>query len=463
MKFPVKILPLIIVPAAVGLVFFLSHRGQAVKNSSTVFITEQGFEPNRVTVPVGSEIVWRNTGQNLHWPASDFHPTHTVYPEDGGCLGSKFDACRGLETGETYSFVFDKAGKWPVHDHLYPGLTMVVEAVDEAGQQSDILQKIKGFFIKQETSAVKFPSAEDFKAVSYEEQIKLIRELSLDDSSKAWILLKAGYLVNGQVVGNPHELAHIIGNNGYKKLGLDAVKICDATFAFGCFHGVTEQLLQEKGAAVIPEVEKKCLEFFPPQQTQNYTGCIHGMGHGLLALENLDLHRALADCDALSQQFRYYCYDGVFMENAFISKIEVDETDPWNFCADFPEQYHLNCARYQAQRFRQYFGWQPAQISKYCLMTNAEIFRKVCSESIGYQIAQNSQGDAAKIKEQCAAITDQKAKSHCVSGAAREVIFQGYADWEETSASLCSILPASEKAACLESNKSEIAIKNKQI
>ena len=53
-----------------------------------------------------------------HWPASAVHPTHVVYPESGGCIGSKFDACKGLAEGETFEFVFSEKGSWKYHDHL---------------------------------------------------------------------------------------------------------------------------------------------------------------------------------------------------------------------------------------------------------------------------------------------------------------------------------------------------------
>ena len=61
-----------------------------------------------------------------HWPASGEHPTHQDYPEEGGCIGSKFDACSGLKTGETYSFTFNEKGTWNYHDHLNSGLGGVI-------------------------------------------------------------------------------------------------------------------------------------------------------------------------------------------------------------------------------------------------------------------------------------------------------------------------------------------------
>lgn len=94
-----------------------------------VEITAAGFSPNTLTIKQGDKVTFVNRDTAKHWPASDIHPTHTLYPETGGCIGSKFDACKGLAQGESYSFVFNIKGNWGYHDHLNPGLkgTIVVQ------------------------------------------------------------------------------------------------------------------------------------------------------------------------------------------------------------------------------------------------------------------------------------------------------------------------------------------------
>ena len=63
------------------------------------------------------------------WTASAVHPTHRAYPTTGGCLGSTFDACKGVQPGASWSFRFDIAGTWKYHNHLNPNNTgaIVVE------------------------------------------------------------------------------------------------------------------------------------------------------------------------------------------------------------------------------------------------------------------------------------------------------------------------------------------------
>lgn len=84
----------------------------------TVEISAAGFSPAAVEINAGDAVMWVNTDNTTHRPASAQHPTHLVYPEPGGCIGSKFDSCVNLAEGETFSFVFTKVGEWNYHDHL---------------------------------------------------------------------------------------------------------------------------------------------------------------------------------------------------------------------------------------------------------------------------------------------------------------------------------------------------------
>ena len=101
---------------------------QDVKEN-TVEITASGFNPQTLTVNSGDVVSFLNKDTALHWPASALHPTHNVYPEPGGCVGSKFDACQGLNKDEVFAFKFNQKGTWKYHDHLNPSLfgTIIVK------------------------------------------------------------------------------------------------------------------------------------------------------------------------------------------------------------------------------------------------------------------------------------------------------------------------------------------------
>jgi plastocyanin len=95
-------------------------------SGNTVEITANGFSPSEIKIKKGDTVTWMNKDASPHWPASAAHPTHTVYPgSDIKKCGTSaqfgiFDACKGLATGESFSFKFDQIGTWKYHDHLKP-------------------------------------------------------------------------------------------------------------------------------------------------------------------------------------------------------------------------------------------------------------------------------------------------------------------------------------------------------
>lgn len=76
----------------------------------TITRTDAGYEPPQVTIKKGDIVLWKNESKDYHWPASDLHPTHGVYPE--------FDPLRPIAPGDTWKFKFDRVGKWNFHDHI---------------------------------------------------------------------------------------------------------------------------------------------------------------------------------------------------------------------------------------------------------------------------------------------------------------------------------------------------------
>jgi plastocyanin len=102
---------------------------QPLQSPNAILYSDSGFAPNPLRVPVGTVVTFVNNSSNKMWPASAVHPTHNEYPTTGGCIGSTFDACRGIEPGETWEFKFDIKGTWQYHDHLSPKSygTIIVE------------------------------------------------------------------------------------------------------------------------------------------------------------------------------------------------------------------------------------------------------------------------------------------------------------------------------------------------
>lgn len=439
----------------------------SAEQSVLISVSEDGFNPRSVAVALNGTVEWINNGSKMHWPASDPHPTHEGYPQQGSCGGSMLDACKALGPGEVFSFTFTEPGVWSVHDHLFPGSNMTVSVGQDAGlvRKSFVTRlplRVKYIFsVLTGTSEISLsatndnltlPSVEVFRSLTYANQLDLIEKVSASDPKRTWEYLKEAFFVNGQTQGNVHGLAHIIGNAGYVADGIASVAMCDETFAYGCFHGVTEKMLLEQGPDVIADVERQCESVFNQEGRRHLiTGCIHGMGHGLLGWESMNVPHALSDCDRLSKKYRPYCYDGVFMENGLTTVAEnFDVQAPWKFCTELADQYHYNCARYQADVFSQATGRDYPTLEGLCLKAPSDLLALPCLQSIGYHIAQEASGDVVRIKALCAELVALESRHICNASAATEVSFQKYADSEKVIHELCGTLPAGRIGSCQE-------------
>lgn len=91
--------------------------------------TDKGFEPKELSIKQGDRVRFINESSQESWPASAIHPTHSLYPDkdENRCLGSAFDACRGLQYGEFFAFTFNYEGEWRYHDHLDASKTGVIK------------------------------------------------------------------------------------------------------------------------------------------------------------------------------------------------------------------------------------------------------------------------------------------------------------------------------------------------
>lgn len=82
---------------------------QAV-SSAQIVLSEDGFEPSEVTIKKGGTVTFTTTAGRPFWPASNLHPTHSIY--------SEFDPLRPLKPNEEWSFTFDRVGTHNFHDHI---------------------------------------------------------------------------------------------------------------------------------------------------------------------------------------------------------------------------------------------------------------------------------------------------------------------------------------------------------
>ena len=85
---------------------------QAPATENTIQYTKNGFNPQSITVKVGTTVTFSDIDGGELWVASSPHPVHTDYCD--------FDQRTFIKNGQQYTFTFTKVGSWGYHNHLVP-------------------------------------------------------------------------------------------------------------------------------------------------------------------------------------------------------------------------------------------------------------------------------------------------------------------------------------------------------
>lgn len=430
-------------------------------------MTKNGFEPKELTVTEGDEVLFINNDDTDHWPASNFHPTHTLYPE--------FDPLKGIHPGGSWKFKFEKVGTWRMHDHLSPHITGTIIVLKDLGKtviredasstpandtaNTNFFRKIINFLnqlwhkIFSINTDVNSKLLTEFKSQDEKAKYTWLENIAKRDGPEvAWRYIKATYNTPDGVVGNPHDMAHLVGQLIYKTYGFKGLPICEPIFAFGCYHGLMEVAFDknkpEEYADKILSAEDGC-SILGDTETPSYWSCIHGMGHGIATFREYNIDKALKDCDSLAEKVRTYCHDGVFMEFSVSAPPNFYIKDnPIYPCDVIAQNYKKSCARYQPQVMRMRFNMDTDAIALVCTNTTNNDIIYNCTDALGYFIAQTSGGKTSKIVAGCNDIENKKAAAQCAAAAAGELVFQDYVGWRESTKEICASLSGEYQVSC---------------
>ena len=223
-----------------------------------------------------------------------------------------------------------------------------------------------------------------------------------------------------------HDIAHMVGRSAYKELGAAGFSVCDSNFAFGCYHGLLEEMLRDKGSSAIKIAQDACNNLSPQGQI---VSCLHGIGHGILVWKNMDLKSALEVCDSFATAEKLYCFDGSFME--FYSgameqgkKIEVSSENLWKFCMELLPQFQTQCVRNHTFFLIRPGTGQSADILPPCGDLSSAL-KPDCIRSVGFFASQSARGSLDASKKTCRGFKNQDDYSLCILSASQEFIFEG--------------------------------------
>lgn len=262
-----------------------------------------------------------------------------------------------------------------------------------------------------------------------------------------------------------HQLTHEIGRAAARRYGsvTAAYQHGDPHCGGGYYHGVLEVVVVAAGPADITlRADTFCGDLRNAAPFSNdHLNCVHGLGHGFMAVLAGEVYMALQACDALTEEReRQACYSGVFMQNLMALHDTsqpvpyLDPSRPLYPCTDVAMQYESQC--YQRQ-------------TTYALMTRGDDFaavfdlceplappaRNACHQGLGRDAAQQGlvmagteAARSAYTADRCALALDQGAQANCLVGAVKALI-RYYQRGSEADA-FCGTVDATLREGCRE-------------
>jgi plastocyanin len=286
-------------------------------------LRKDGFHPNNLTIKEGDTVVFTTKNEGPFWPASNVHPTHTVYPD--------FDPKKPIPAGESWSYTFKEAGSYKFHDHIvstYEG-EIIVEKKDGTKVTIDCT-------VQQNQQCWEQLILETLRSEGVKATFDMVVNLSETEPGFA---------------NDCHGLAHLIGEKAYAQyVAQENFDITPATSlcGYGFYHGFMETMLLTTGN--IDEAREFCRyvdQKLAGQASAAGAACFHGTGHGTIdgsdptAWGDIDAMMApgfkLCALLATNELETYLCDTGVLNAIEILSAdpkygISEIQTDPFPMC-----------------------------------------------------------------------------------------------------------------------------------
>lgn len=416
----------------------------AHSSARTVAITSQGFSPHEITIDQNSTITFVNRDTVDHWPASDIHPTHDLYPE--------FDPTEAVSPGSSWDFVPKKVGVWKYHDHLNPhvkGVLIVEKEKSDVQTEASFLENLKERFAAFFKNIPFFVSKKNsLREISKKRQFELLKRISDEKGLKqVWRYVIDVFSNEEGERGNVHDLAHFVGGLIYEKKGFEGLGICTQDFAFGCYHGFLDRAFQNNLDTIDKAVE--ACKKVGKENSGPFASCVHGIGHGVASFyQTSDLNKSLLACGRLKAG-QSFCYDGVFME--FVRNASLDfykVSNPLYPCNSLEQTYVFSCGRNVPAVFFGRFHLSFENAVKQCEASHNQDLKLSCFDALGFTVTSWSKGSARYIIDSCNAVEDSTFRWHCLTAGAGELVFQDIKGWKESALKVCAALSGVEKKTC---------------
>jgi hypothetical protein len=337
---------------------FLRQRAIATGVDHVITRTRSGFVPSSITITQGDTITFKSELKDPFWPASNVHPSHSIYPE--------FDPKTRIFPPNSWTFEFDKVGHWGFHDHLSPNFEGVITVLSKDGKENS-------------QNSLNCDTVSPTDKIQCMDQ-KLEDILATGGVKEAFDYFVDIYNKDPEVAGVCHGWAHRLGEADYQKYkeGKDIELRPEATFcSYGYFHGFIAAMVNDTqsldGANAFCDLAVKKVG----DQLKGLKGnCVHGIGHGITGIveeepENWGnfkrmAHEGIIMCDKLYQDNKDQtaCVDGMYHEmhlniinNEYGMNLQkfLDTKDLFYYCAMIADEPHGDSCYYDFVDLWPYF------------------------------------------------------------------------------------------------------------
>ena len=254
-----------------------------------------------------------------------------------------------------------------------------------------------------------------------------------------------------------HAITHAIGREAAAKYSdvAEAFVHGDNVCGSGYYHGVLQGFAFTLGHdKLVSELDEVCAGVSGKERRSlEYYNCVHGLGHGLMAVTGGDLFGALRDCDGLTGAMeRDACANGVFMENVVVDGAHgghyskyLRPGEPLYPCTAVDGKYKAACFDIQTSYA---LGAVQGDFAKvFALCAGVEMpFRATCYRSLGRDAATTSLDQVPGTITRCNLGTGREQRSNCLVGAVLDFVYYYHSDTQAKE--LCAAAGADVRDAC---------------
>jgi hypothetical protein len=270
--------------------------------------------------------------------------------------------------------------------------------------------------------------------------------------------IKKEYETNPYITSNCHQLGHVIGRTAalkYKSLA-ETYKHGNEFCWSGYYHGAIESVAQKIGKdKIVAQLNDVCSDFLKKDQYSfDHYNCVHGMGHGLMALEDGELFTALKKCNGYEGSWQQEsCFGGVFMENVMneinpgkVSKYLNDE-QPLYPCTAVEDTFKRQCYLMQTSHALKVVSYDYNKVFELCATVESP-YDDICYQSLGRDVSGGSNSNQQRTIELCNSGPTYEGRENCFIGAVKDFISYFHSDTQGLA--MCEAIPdAGIKTTCI--------------